>query len=204
MQSDLHLGRIPTRLLTLLVAAGMLTAASARATSAQPVSADSRTLMTFSGAAHEPRWTAVNDSVMGGLSQGSPSIADGQLHFSGTLSLANNGGFSSVRATGRTYDLSGDKALLLRVKGDGRTYQLRLATSARYRGSAVSYRADFPTTAGQWTDVRVSLASFVPTWRGRQLKDLPLDPARVEEIGLLIGDGREGPFRLVVDSIGVE
>ncbi len=163
-----------------------------------------RTLITFSGGADEPGWTAVNDGVMGGLSRGAPLIADGHLRFAGTLSLENNGGFSSVRTTGRTFDLSGTEAMVLRVQGDGRTYQLRLATDARIRSSAVSYGAEFPTTAGQWTEARIPFATLVPTYRGNKLDGPPLDLAKVEEIGLLIGDSREGPFVLLVDWIKVE
>ena len=91
-------------------------------------------MLEFSGAAGEPPWVAVNDAVMGGLSQGGATISDGLLQFSGTVSLANNGGFSSVRAAGRRYDLAGATGLVLRLKGDGRSYQLRLATDARFRG----------------------------------------------------------------------
>ncbi len=163
-----------------------------------------RTLMTFSGGADEPAWVAVNDGVMGGLSRGRPAVADGQLRFTGTLSLENNGGFASVRTTGRVYDLSGATAMILRVQGDGRTYQLRLATDARIRRSAIAYGAEFQTTAGQWTEVRIPLASLVPTFRGRTLDGPPLDLAKVEEIRLLIGDDRKGPFSLIVDWIKVE
>lgn len=171
---------------------------------AQPVAVTPRTLMTFSGDAGEAAWVAVNDGVMGGLSRGGPTIADGTLTFSGTLSLENNGGFSSVRTLGRQYSLRGVTAMILRVKGDGRTYQLRLATDARFRYSAVSYGAEFPTTAGQWTEVRIPLDTLSPTYRGQRLDGPPLDRARVEEIALLIGDAREGAFQLLVDWIAVE
>lgn len=163
----------------------------------------STTLMTFSGAAGEPVWTAVNDGVMGGVSKGAPVVADGRLRFSGVLSLENNGGFSSVRTVGRVYDLSSADAFILRVQGDGRTYQLRLSTDARYRRSDVSYRADFETKAGEWMEVRIPFDAFVPTYRGDRLDGPPLNRAKIEEIGLLIGDGREGPFLLLVDWIKV-
>lgn len=192
------------RLFLTLVFAAAGAAGAERPVYSQPVTAGPRTLMTFSGSADEPSWTAVNDGVMGGLSQGGPKIAEGQLFFSGTLSLANNGGFSSVRTTGRGYDLSGATAMILRVKGDGRTYQLRLATNARIRFSAVSYSADFPTAAGQWTEVRIPFDRLVPTFRGERLSGPPLDLAKVREIGLLIGDKREGAFALVVDWIKVQ
>lgn len=163
-----------------------------------------RPLMHFNGSATEPRWVAVNDGVMGGLSQGGPEIREGHLRFRGELSLANNGGFSSVRTVGQVFDMSGATSVVLRVRGDGRPYQLRLATAARFRGMAVSWGGEFTTQAGQWTEVRVALAALVPTVRGVRLDGPALDPADVEEIGLLIADKQEGPFALDVDWIGVE
>lgn len=163
-----------------------------------------RTLMNFDNSPQEPRWIALNDGVMGGRSSGGPTVADGKLEFSGEISLANNGGFSSVRSVGRDFDLGGASAVVLRVRGDGRRYQLRLASDARYRGIAVSYGAGFDTTAGEWTEVRVPLASLEPTVRGSSLQGPPLNPSQVHEIGLLIADKREGAFALAVDWIAVE
>jgi len=188
------------RLLTaaLLVHGLLLSAAASTPESAM------RPIINFDGSPQEPRWIAVNDGVMGGLSQGGPVVADGQMQFSGELSLANNGGFSSVRSVGRNFDLSDAAAVLLRVRGDGRRYQLRLATDARYRGTSVSYGAAFDTTAGEWTVVRLPLDSLQPTVRGLALPGPPLDPTQVREIGVLIGDKREGPFALTVDWIALE
>lgn len=172
--------------------------------SASDPEASMRTLMNFDNTAPEPRWSAVNDGVMGGQSVGSATIADGMLQFSGELSLANNGGFSSVRSVGRDFDLSTATTVVLRVRGDGRRYQLRLATDARYRGLPVSYGAPFETTAGRWIEVRVPLATLSPAVRGTPLQGMPLDPSRVREIGLLIADKREGAFALTLDWIAVE
>lgn len=163
-----------------------------------------QTLMQFDDGAGEPRWVAVNDGVMGGRSQGGPEVKGGALHFSGVLSLANNGGFSSVRTVGRNFDVTGAQAVVLRVKGDGRTYQLRLATDARFRGITVSWGGEFATVAGQWTEVRVPLATLRPSAHGMQLQGPPMDPSKVRELGLLVGDKREGPFALEVDWIAVE
>lgn len=163
-----------------------------------------QTLMQFDDGAGEPRWVAVNDGIMGGRSQGGPEVKGGALHFSGVLSLANNGGFSSVRTVGRSFDFTGAQAVVLWVKGDGRTYQLRLATDARFRGITVSWGGEFATVAGQWTEVRVPLATLRPSAHGMQLQGPPMDPSRVRELGLLLGDKREGPFALEVDWIAVE
>lgn len=161
-------------------------------------------LMDFSQPDDEPAWVAVNDDVMGGVSQGAPRIAGGQLQFEGALSLANNGGFASIRARSTRFALSASSRMVLRVKGDGRRYQLRLATDARFRGSPVSFGAEFGTEAGQWSVVTIRFDELQPTWRGNRLDGPAFDPERVEEIGLLIGDGREGPFRLAVDWIRAE
>ncbi len=182
----------------------LLALASTLAVSAAPLSKPAlQPLMQFSGAAEEPRWVAVNDGVMGGLSRGGPELRDGQLHFAGTLSLENNGGFSSVRTVGQSYDLSGREAMVLRVKGDGRTYELRLATGLRFRGIPISWGGSFPTAAGEWTEVSIPFATMVPTAFGNQLSGPPIDLSQVREVGLLIGDKRPGEFALVVDWMKV-
>lgn len=163
-----------------------------------------RRIANFDDSPQEARWIAVNDVVMGGRSSGGPTLADGTLTFRGELSLANNGGFSSVRSVGRDFDLSGASTVVLRVRGDGRRYQLRLSTDARHRGVVVSYGAGFATKAGEWTEVRLPLGSLEPTVRGTTLDGPMLDASQVREIGLLIADKREGAFVLEVDWIGVE
>ncbi len=52
--------------------------------------------------------------------------------------------------------------------------------------------------------VRVPLASLQATVRGSPLQGRPMDASQVREIGLLIGDKREGAFALAVDWIAVE
>ncbi len=163
-----------------------------------------KTLMIFEGDPSEPRWVAVNDGVMGGESLGSAVLAETGLHFSGSLSLANNGGFASVRAREHSFDFSDVTNLVLRVRGDGRDYQLRLATDARFRGIPISYGAEFPTVDGEWSVVRIALQALTPTARGTALDGPPLDSAHIREIGLLIGDKKPGEFSLTVDWIAVE
>lgn len=174
------------------------------AAAASPQETTMPRLMSFDDRAAEPRWVAVNDGVMGGRSRGGPALADGHLQFRGELSLANNGGFSSIRTVGQGFDFSGATAVVLRVRGDGRPYQLRLATDARYRGMSVSYGDEFATEAGQWIEVRVPLQTLEPTVRGYRLDGPPFEPSRVREIGLLIADEREGAFALDVDWITLE
>jgi monofunctional biosynthetic peptidoglycan transglycosylase len=147
-------------------------------------------------------WRVVDDGVMGGLSQGKREIGkDGILRFFGTLSLENNGGFSSLRTGNVKLDLSGAEGVMLRIKGDGRTYQLRLSTDAEYRGREMSFHAGFPTTKGEWTEVKIPFNRLVGSWRGTELPDKTFDPSKIRRLGLQLADKKEGPFELHVDWI---
>jgi NADH dehydrogenase [ubiquinone] 1 alpha subcomplex assembly factor 1 len=158
----------------------------------------------FDGDLTEPKWTAQNDDVMGGVSKGGAEVTDGSLVFSGSLSLENNGGFAQVRIQKLGYDLSGKTGVKLRVMGDGRTYQLRLATDARHRGSRIAYSVEFPTTANKWTEVEVKFADLKASHHGDALDGPPANLSQVEEMSFLLADKREGPFSLKVDWMKVE
>ena len=145
-------------------------------------------------------WISVDDRVMGGVSASQVTVTAEGLVFSGEVSLAHNGGFASIRAQPRGYDLAGATALLLRVQGDGRTYKFGIRTDEAF--DRVEYQARFATQAGAWTDVELPVAAFQPTFRRRAVPDAPaLDPARIRVFGFLIADRQAGPFRLVVELI---
>ncbi|HBH29958.1 MAG TPA: CIA30 family protein [Desulfofustis sp.] len=158
-------------------------------------------LFDFRSADELADWVIVNDGVMGGLSRSEMTWSDDNTAvFSGALSLENNGGFSSVRTRPSPYNLDGYSGIVLRVKGDGRTYQFRLRTDERFDGYA--YRSLFETTLDRWMDVRIPFAQCVPVFRGRILSDVgPLVPQQIQQIGFLIADKQEGSFRLEIDWI---
>ena len=166
-------------------------------------SAESTTLTDFdSKKGKSLDWRVVDDGVMGGLSRGKLSISDaGILTFNGDLSLKNNGGFSSIRTGGIELDLSDYDGLVAKVKGDGRSYQMRLGTDARFRAMEVSFMAEFPTTQGKWTEVRIPFSDFTGSFRGMKLKNQLLDPSKVRRLGLLLADKKAGSFELRVDWI---
>lgn len=143
-------------------------------------------------------FSAVDDRVMGGVSKSRMiSTAEGTAAFQGHLSLDQGGGFASIRATGLELDLSDHEGVELEVRGDGRTYQLRLRHDGRFDG--VNYRARFDTKDGEWQTVRLPFSVFEPTFRGRIVRNAPaLDPARIRQVGFLVADEQVGEFRLEI------
>ena len=160
-----------------------------------------RTLFDFERLDEVQRWVKVNDGVMGGLSQSEMAFTlEGTAVFSGNVSLQNYGGFASVRSHPQAYALGDYDGLDMRVKGDGHRFKVRLRTDDRMDGPA--YQADMDTQSGVWIVVHVPFAAFVPTFRGRILSDAPaLDSSLVRQIGFMIADKQEGPFRLEIDWI---
>ena len=147
-------------------------------------------------------WQIVDDGVMGGLSKGKFDISGKQtLKFSGNLSLKNNGGFSSIRSKRTTMDLSEFKGIRMRVKGDGRTYKLRMESDSRYRRMAVSFQHEFKTTKEGWTEVFIPFDKLKASFRGWNLPGMKFNSKSIQRVGLIIADKKEGPFELNVDWI---
>jgi monofunctional biosynthetic peptidoglycan transglycosylase len=147
------------------------------------------------------RWLEVHDTVMGGRSHGTLRHEDGHLVFAGQLSLANRGGFASVRTLPQPFPLADHQGLTVRVRGDGRTYRLRLRDDERLDGPA--WQFEFATVADEWIQVTAPFSSFVATFRGRRVAvDGPLDPGRIRQLGFMVADKQAGPFRLEIGAMG--
>jgi NADH dehydrogenase [ubiquinone] 1 alpha subcomplex assembly factor 1 len=147
-------------------------------------------------------WSVVNDDVMGGISTSQFRISgDGTAVFTGRVSLENNGGFASAR-TRMQADLDDHDGIIIRVKGDGKTYGFRLRTASRGRVTPYSWEAMFMAPAGEWTEIKLPFSSFRPVYRGRQLVNVPdLDMQNIAEAGLMVSNGQAGPFELELDWI---
>lgn len=148
-----------------------------------------------------PHWSVVNDGVMGGRSTSRVQrTGDGTLSFHGNVSLENNGGFASARTDIGPLDLSAFRGVMIRVRGDGRRYQIRLRVAGDW--NRIWYKAAFDTVDDEWIEVRLPFLGFEPTFRGRRPPDAPpLDPSALRQLGFLIADEREGAFELEVDWV---
>jgi len=157
-------------------------------------------------------WGAVDDVVMGGVSESSIRLIDNAALFSGNVSTQNSGGFASVRT--RNFEpplnLAGYDGVELCVKGDGQRYKFILRTESRWDG--VSYCYSFDTHKDSWINVRIPFDALIPVFRAKTLKDSPgFDSSHIYALQLMLSkfeyDGglnpkfEPGGFALQVETI---
>ena len=141
-------------------------------------------------------WFVVNDGVMGGRSDGRGVLDRGVLTWTGTIVTAG-GGFSSIRGPVDAA-LAGATALTMRIRTDGRPYEL-LADDAR-PGRVTHYRP-IEATGGVWEEVTVPLRDMEARIFGTPVTALPFDPAMAIQIGVILADGVDGDFLFEIDWI---
>lgn len=155
-------------------------------------------LFNFSSEAPINNWQIVSDGVMGGLSDSSIQLTkEGFGKFSGHVSLENNGGFTSVRLPSDVNVEKNEQEIVLKIKGDGKTYQCRLQGS---KSQSESYVHEFNTT-GEWQTIKLKLKDFYPQYRGRKLKAPNFDFDKIKLFGFLISNKKEEDFTLLIDFI---
>jgi len=146
-------------------------------------------------------WGAIDDRVMGGVSQSTLAHhPDGYAVFAGAVSLDKGGGFVSVRHPGLRLGDALTVAYRLRVRGDGKRYKLNLRMDGDFDG--VNHQATFQPPAGRWVDIVLPLSTFSAKLRGRPATDAPtLRPELVCQVGWMVGDGQAGVFCLGIKSL---
>ena len=158
-------------------------------------------------------WGAVDDVVMGGVSESGIRLGENRAIFAGVVSTENNGGFASVRTRNfdPAWDLSGYEGIELRVKGDGKRYKFIIRCEEKWDGIGYSY--SFDTVPGDWTTVQIPFEKLIPVFRAKTKPDAgAFDASQVCSMQLMLSkfeyDGELNPqfepgaFSLEVQSIG--
>lgn len=164
-----------------------------------------RVLVSFADPDAVVGWTNVDDTVMGGVSDSVTRWSAGNLVFSGTMSLDNNGGF--VSTVGPVDRSIGTRAAGVRTivvdatDDDSRTYVLLLRAG---RDGVDRWIARFtPPTSDNCCAVELPLDEFRPVDRFLRstTPSMPLDPSTIVQMGIYLTDGQQGRFVLRVASI---
>lgn len=143
-------------------------------------------------------WQIVDDRVMGGRSQGEFYVnSQGNGVFKGYVTTENNGGFSSLRYNFDRIKINGFEAVVLKLTGDGKSYQFRLKSKDNHRHS---YIYTF-TTTGLNQEIIIPLKDFYPSFRGSVLNMPNFDADQIEQIAFLIANKTNERFKLEIESI---
>jgi Complex I intermediate-associated protein 30 (CIA30) len=131
-------------------------------------------------------WGAVDDVVMGGVSESGMRLRNGVAVFSGNVSTENSGGFASVRTRNfePSLNLTNYQGIELYVKGDGQRYKIFLRTETKWDG--VGYAYSFDTIANEWMTIQVPFSDLVPIFRAKTVSDAPLDASQIRSFQLML------------------
>jgi NADH dehydrogenase [ubiquinone] 1 alpha subcomplex assembly factor 1 len=158
----------------------------------------SRVIYDFRKTSDVENWVIVDDVVMGGKSSGTIKLnAEGHGVFEGAVSLENNGGFSSVRYTFEKTLIKESTKIILKLRGDGKTYQFRIKSNSK---DYYSYISTFSTT-NEWQEIQILLKDMYPSFRGRKLDQPNFSKDYIEEIAFLISNKKQENFKLLIDKI---
>lgn len=159
---------------------------------------DTKTIFDFNSKKDLNNWSVVDDTVMGGMSNGTFQLSqDGHGVFAGYVTTENNGGFSSVRYGFEKMSVEGYSKVVIKLKGDGKDYQFRIKASQR---DYHSYINEF-STSGEWEEIVINLKEMYPSFRGRKLNIPNFSGDSIEEVAFLIGNKKKESFRMVIDKI---
>ncbi len=161
------------------------------------------TLFDFADPTEADAWAPIDDRVMGGISTSclrhDPA---GHAVFEGEVSLERNGGFASVRSAPAARGRAGAQTCVLEVQGEAKRFKLNFLTGDSFDG--LNYQAAFTPHPDRWQNLRILLADFRSSFRGREVSGAPpLDPARICQVGLMIAERQAGPFALAIRRISL-
>ncbi len=161
----------------------------------------SQLIFNFNQSSNIKDWVVMDDVVMGGKSLGVFKLnTDGFGVFEGNVSLENNGGFSSVQYKFSKTIIKGCTKAVIKLKGDGKTYQFRVKSNS---GDNHSYLASF-LTSGTWQKIEIPLKNMYPSFRGKKLEQPNFSSESIEQIAFLIGNKKAESFKLIIDQIELQ
>ena len=146
-------------------------------------------------------WQIMNDGVMGGLSQSTAYFTENTLQFQGTISLANNGGFASVRSPWQRTDLSTFSKVKVRYKATEQSTSIVLESNRMWWQPY--YLLALQPTDGEWVEVTLSLSDFkeikLVQSTGKSISKTSLK--NIIRIGFMTINKKAGSFGFEVDYV---
>lgn len=153
------------------------------------------------GSQKDKSWGVINDGVMGGMSKGTVSYTKESVKLSGFISLANNGGFSSLKGPFQANDLSTFKEVTIRYRSEGIAFAMTLETDRRW--FIPYFKHPLKSTSKEWTEITFPIKDFKKYNIGRATgeKISQEDLSKILRIGFISNEKQESNFNFEVDFV---
>lgn len=147
------------------------------------------------------RWEIINDDVMGGLSEGQTFMLGDCVVFNGTVSLLNNGGFSSYKGPFKKIDLSKNTKIIVKYRSKG--YAMAMTLEMDKRWFLPYYKRNLPVTDWKWVKEEILFSEFVKYSVGRKKEGTPTkeELEKILRLGFVTNEKKAGDFKIEIDYI---
>jgi monofunctional biosynthetic peptidoglycan transglycosylase len=147
-------------------------------------------------------WAILSDNVMGGITKSNLEYTNDAVILSGNISLANYGGFSSIKTKFKNFDLSNYKGIKIRYKSSNQKFVFTLEDSKYWMEPY--YKNAFSTNKNDsWEEAMIYFKDFKEMVIGQATGNMmPLENLKnMVRLGIMTAEKKEGPFTLEVDYI---
>jgi NADH dehydrogenase [ubiquinone] 1 alpha subcomplex assembly factor 1 len=147
-------------------------------------------------------WVLLSDNVMGGVTTSKLAYTENTLVLTGSISLENYGGFSSVKSKFGRFNLSDYTGVKIRYKASNQKFAFTLEDSQNW--TQPNYKGDFSDgEANSWVETTIFFNDFKQFQIGRPTGDmlLPSTLERIVRLGIITTEKKEGPFSIEIDYI---
>ncbi|MBC8756031.1 CIA30 family protein [Kordia sp. YSTF-M3] len=149
-------------------------------------------------------WRITDDGVMGGLSKGDYRFSDDGVVFDGTVSLENNGGFSSYKSRFKKTDLSSYTKVIIRYRS--KNYIMGFTFEMDKRWYVPYYKVSLKPTDWKWVEAEIAFSEFdrynIGSKRPGRLTQEELK--KILRVGFTSNEKRAGDFKIEIDYIKFE
>lgn len=146
-------------------------------------------------------WFVVLDGVMGGRSTGELEVRENSVDLTGEISLANRGGFASLRTAYELIDLSSFKGIKIRYRALGQSFAFTLNNYRRFY--LPRFKHPLPETGGNWKEMILTFDDFRKMRFSEVLGGGPNEQEleKIIRVGLISNDKRASKYSLELDYI---
>ena len=144
----------------------------------------------------------LSDNIMGGITKSKVEYTNNSVLLSGNISLANYGGFSSIKTKYKSVDLSKYIGIKIKFKSTNQKFAFTLEDNQNW--TQPNYKREFyPKKDNTWEEVVIYFKDFQeivigePT--GNMMKSKSLK--NIVRMGIMTYEKKEGPFSLEVDYV---